>query len=457
MDGYRLHMLLALTLGVLVVGWGVLLSPPFRELRATIGLPTELPGARYNVSIGAAEIINPDEKSAEFFLARVAHFYHSTFAILLYGMVAAYALLRRDLIGMDLLNFTFIGTLATVIGAQIYSYVSRTFFWHGLFIAGLAMIFSSGLIIALRMKPKNLLDYALYVALILLLIGGIIGAYVGSSYISPGISSEFVKAKIVSRFNPDLAEENEIWRAMTGHLHTMVALATTLTFLLGVMYLGTRESKLSRASMYLVILGEIVMALSAYSVWFFGKIAHLIITPAALILISSTLILSFMTKRPDKSVFSSEGAMFWGLRLGNIWTWAFIAIPGAIVAISLRKPVFFNPELRSEVWDWTELAYNIGHWHQILVLWGITLLLIYVSQIRGHERIASVSSWLSLIGMLLAVATINLYMLANPPGAYSPNPYHNLWLSLLVEPSLILMSLGVALSYILFVIDSIKR
>ncbi|MGC8932787.1 MAG: hypothetical protein ACP5KE_07250 [Candidatus Methanodesulfokora sp.] len=457
MDGYRAHMLLALTLGVIVIGLGVLLSPPFRELRATIGLPTELPGARYNASTGAAEIINPNKELAEFFLARVAHFYHSTFAILLYGMVAAYALLRRDLIGMDLLNFTFLGTISVVVGAQVYSYVSRTFFWHGLFIAGLAMIFSSGLLIAIRMKPKSLLDYSLYIALILLLIGGIIGAYVGSSYINPEVSSEFVKAKIISRFNPDLAEENEVWRAMTGHLHTMLALATTSTFLLGVMYLGVRESKLSRISMYMVILGELVMAISAYSVWFFGKIAHLIITPAALILIFSTLILSFMTERPNKSTFSSKGAMFWGLRLGNIWTWAFIAIPGAIVAISLRKPVFFNPDFRSGVWDWAELAYNIGHWHQILVLWGITLLLIYTSQIRGHERIASISSWLSLIGMLSAVATINLYMLANPPGAYSPNPYSNLWLSVLVEPALILMSLGVALSYILFAMDFIKH
>lgn len=447
-------MLLALTLGVLLVGWGVLLSPPFRELRAALGLPTELPGARYNTSIGAAEIINPDEGSAEFFLARIAHFYHSTFAVLLYGMVAAFASMRKQLIDTDLLNFTLMGTLAVVIGAQVYSYISRTFFWHGLFIAGLAMLFSSGLMIALRMRPTDALDYAIKLTLILLLIGGVIGAYVGSSYMSPR-AEEFVKAKIESRFNPDLAEENEIWRSMTGHLHAMVALATTLTFLLGVMQLGLREGKLSRISIYFVILGELIMAMASYSVWFFGKVAHLVITPSALVLISSTLLLSFMTERVERA-FSKRGALFWGLRLGNIWTWVFIAIPGALVAISLRRPLFFKPEFRNNVWDWAELSYNIGHWHQILVLWGITLLLIYASQIREYDKIASASSWLSLIGMLLAVATVNLYMLANPPGAYSPNPYSNRWLSMIVEPSLILMSLGVAVSYILFLIDSLN-
>lgn len=455
MEAPRLHMLIAFTLGVIVVGWGVLLSPPFRELRASLGLPTELPGARFNASIGAAEIINPDEESAEFFLARVAHFYHSTFAVLLYGMVAVLSLMRKQFVGNDPLNLTLAATLAVVIGAQVYSYASRTFFWHGLFIAGLAMLFSSGLMMAIRIRPADALERAVYIALILLLIGGMIGAYVGSSYMNPRVSEEFVKAKIESRFNPDSAEENEVWRAMTGHLHTMVALATTLTFLLGIMHLKVRESRLARASVYLVILGELVMALASYSVWFFGKVAHLVITPAALVLIFSTLLLSFMTVGIEK-VLSQKGALLWGLRLGNIWTWAFIAIPGAIVAISLRKPVFFNPEFRSEVWDWAELSYNVGHWHQILVLWGITLLLIYSSQIRKHNKLASISSWISLIGMLLAIATVNLYMLLNPPGAYSPNPYSSFWLSVLVEPSLILMSLGVGLSYITFLMDSLR-
>jgi len=89
----------------------------------------------------------------------------------------------------------------------------------------------------------------------------------------------------------------------------------------------------------------------------------------------------------------------------------------------------------------------------ILVLWGIVLLLIYTSQALSYRKTASIAGWLSLIGMLLATSTINLYMLANPPGRYSPNPYSNLWLSYLVEPSLAIMSIGVALSYIIFLLD----
>ncbi|RDD52895.1 MAG: hypothetical protein BA066_07255 [Candidatus Korarchaeota archaeon NZ13-K] len=455
MDPVRAHMLLALTMAALVVGWGVMLSPPFRELRAGLGMPTELPGARYNASVGAAEIISPDEEGAKFFMARVAHFYHSTFAVLLYGMAAVLVMIRREL-GSDVLNLTLLGTLATVLGAQIYSYVSRTFFWHGLFISGLAIIFSSGLLIALRFRPSNPLELSLHLALILLLIGGVIGAYVGSSYMNPELARDFERAKILARFNPDLAEENEIWRAMTGHLHTMVALATTATYLLAVMILGLREGTLPRLATYLVILGELVMAVSSYSVWFFGKVAHLIITPAALLLIASTLILSFMVRSVSRGFLDPKGPLLWGIRLGNLWTWAFIAVPGALVAMSLRRPLFFDPEFRNEVWDWAELSYNIGHWHEILLLWGVVLLLVYISQLRGYGRLASISGWLSLTGMLLAMAAINLYMLANPPGRYSPNPYSNFWLSHLVEPGLVVMSAGIVLSYLAFLLDLLR-
>ena len=456
MDSVRAHMIIALTLAVLLVGWGVLLSPPFRELRASIGLPTELPGARYNPELGAAEIISKDEEGAKFFLARLTHYYHSLFAILLYGMLAAFSSTRRDSIGVDILNIALIGALFTVIGALIYSYVSRTFFWHGLFIAGLSILFSSGLLTLLRFRPSKTLDLALIVALILLLGGGAIGAYVGSSYMSEEVAEGFERAKILARFNPDLAEDNEIWRAMTGHLHTMVALATTITFLLGVYKIGISDSRWVKISILLVIFGELIMAIASYSVWFFGKIAHLIITPAALILIASTLILSFLLSgyKFKESFREPKGLLLWGLRLGNIWTWVFIALPGAIVAMSLRKPLFFNPEFRSELWDWAELSYNIGHWHIILVLWGVMLLLIYLADVRS--KWASASGWLSLIGMLGATATTNLYMLANPPGPYSPNPYSNTWLSTIVEPFLILMSIGIAASYVIFLIDSIK-
>ena len=82
------------------------------------------------------------------------------------------------------------------------------------------------------------------------------------------------------------------------------------------------------------------------------------------------------------------------------------------------------------------------------------LLLVYLADVSS--KWASAAGWLSLIGMLGATAATNLYMLANPPGPYSPNPYSNIWLSTIVEPSLILMSIGIAASYLIFLLDSLK-
>lgn len=112
---------------------------------------------------------------------------------------------------------------------------------------------------------------------------------------------------------------------MTGHLHTMVALATTAAFLLAAMSLEIRESRLSRVAIYLVISGELVMAASPYPVRFFGEVAHLLITPAALVL-TATLILSFDLRKAE--LMDPEGALLWGLRLGNVWTRLFIAARG---------------------------------------------------------------------------------------------------------------------------------
>ncbi|AGK61891.1 hypothetical protein Asulf_01925 [Archaeoglobus sulfaticallidus PM70-1] len=445
----RYHMVIAFTLAVLLVGFGVLLSPPFKDLRKSIGLPEDLPGSRY--ANGVAEIINPDIDQAELYLTRIAHIYHAVFAVLIYATIAALVKIYR--METDILLLMLTGVLMVVAGSIVYAYIDHTFFWHGLFIAGLAVIFSSALLLLFRFKPSEKLDWAVLVAGLLLLGGAVIGGWVGSSFIDSNLAHEFLIAKIQSRFNPDLAEESTVWRAMTGHLHAMVALSLALAFVVAVKAVGVRQSRLTQMAVYAVIFGETVMALASYSVWFAGKIAHLIITPAALALIFGTLMLSFRTERPEAA--SPKGALSWGLRLGNLWVWAFVAVPGAIVAISLRKPKFFNPEFRAESWDWAELAYNIGHWHILLAIWGVTLLLVYLA-IVSKSRFAAIAGWTATIGMLGSIAAVNLYMLANPPLPYVPNPYDNFWLQYFVEPSMAIMSLGVAASYFVFLKDALK-
>jgi hypothetical protein len=444
MEKQRIYMLIAFTLAVGVTAYGVFLSPPFKFVRDSIGL-TELEGARYNESVGAADIINP--LSGKVFLGRVTFMYHSVFAILLFATYLVFTNLYLGRKSEYLCDLMLIGVLLTVFGGIGYGYIVRDFLFHGFFITGLAVTFVAGMLTLKEFRPKSMVAWNIYVSGVLLLIGAIVGGWLGASFMR--YRESFLDALIESRFTPSLAEENVFWRALTAHEHAMMALALVFVFFIALSLVDLKEGKLTKYLLYLAIPSQIVMALASYSVWSLGAKAHLAITPAAVLLIFSTLMLSLRV----------EGWNFvkTSLVVGNVVMWVAVAVPGAIVAISLRNPRFFNPAFRDEVWDWAELAYNIGHWHILLLTWGVILLIIYIARLHPEgsdfgklSRLAGLSAYLTLAGYTIASLGVNLYMLGNPPGAYSPNPYGNVYLTAIVEPGLVLLSLGVAIAYLLY-------
>ena len=445
MDRLRFHLTLSSTLLVLVVSFLVLLSPQFESLRTSLGMPAYLHGSRYNPEVGAAEIIA--QEGGKEYLARLTFVYHSVFALLVYATLVP-LVARKDL-GEDLMDLLEVGAVLTVMGGLGYSYLGPFHLWHGIFVTGLVALFFAGLAILVKFKPENLLESNIRLSGLLMLIGAVIGGFLGSSFMHE--REYFLEALITARFNPDLAEENLLWRSLTAHEHAMLLLALTLVFLIGTSLLRLDKSRGTRVSLYFIGAGQFLAAVASYAVWPLGKVAHLVITPAALILLSGTTLLSLRAK--------GDG-LKWGLVVGNLTMWASVTVPGALVAMSLRKPLFFNPPFRDPVWDWAELAYNVGHWHILLGMWGITVLLIYLNwpkDLMASSLIAKVGGWLALLGFSAAAVTVNLYMLGNPPGPYSPNPYGNRWLSTLVEPSLTAMSLGIALSYLYFLAKYVRR
>ncbi len=434
------HLALSSTLLVLVVGFLVLLSPPFQGLRQGIGLPATLPGSRYNPAVGAAEVV-PKSGASEY-LARLTFVYHSVFALLVYATVIP--LIVKKEMSWELVDLMGVGAVMTVAGGLTYSYAWRYHLWHGLYVAGLAAMFSAGLVLLIRYRPSSFLESNIRLSGLLMLLGAVIGGFLGSSFMEG--RSGFLRALIESRLNPDLAEGNSLWRALTAHEHAMLLLALTLIFLTAASLLDVEERGAARASLYLIWAGQLLAALASYTVWPSGKAAHVVITPASLMLLLGTTILS-LRARGD--------SLKWGLILGNVIMWVSVAVPGALVAMSLRKPLFFNPPFRDPAWDWAELAYNVGHWHILLGMWGVTVLLVYLSwpiNLLEISRIARAGGWMALLGFAGAAVSVNLYMLANPPRPYSPNPYGNPWLTYLVEPSLTVMSLGIAISYFAFIL-----
>lgn len=325
-------------------------------------------------------------------------------------------------------------------GGLAYAYVGGGFLWHGVFVSGLAFLFCSGALFLLNLRTPDLVWANLAVTVLLMLVGGLVGGWLGSSFMEH--RPEFLGALAEARFNPDLAEENVFWRALTAHEHAMVALALTAVFLVGLSFLEVPETRLGRWSMYAVLIGQVLTASASFAVWPAGKVAHLVITPAALLLMAATTAASLASRGPRH--------LRLGLVAGNLVLWASVVAPGALVAMSLRKPLFSDPPFRDPAWDWAELAFNVGHWHILLGLWGVVLIFVYAhwpEDLTG-SRLVRLALWLAMGGFALAAVSVNLYMLANHPGPYSPNPYDNAYLRYLVEPGLITMSLGVALGYL---------
>lgn len=207
MNNLRVHIILSFTITIFLIGFFVFLSPPLVELRSIIGLPTHLPGSRYNPDINAAEIINPSFEEAKNYLGRVTLVYHAVFAVLLYATLIIFnkLYLKNNHLSNIINNISFVGSVMTVSGAVIYSYLYKDFFWHGVFVGGLATLFVAGLIVLTNFKPKNLLELNIWVTGILLMIGGLIGGWLGSSFME--YRHNFLEALISSRFNPDLGEE----------------------------------------------------------------------------------------------------------------------------------------------------------------------------------------------------------------------------------------------------------
>jgi hypothetical protein len=453
-------MLLALTIGVLLVGWAVLLSPPFESIRVALGLELPPYGRAVTLDGGrAAEICNTDQEACKEYLARITLLYHGVFAILI-AMAVFPATTLYDFnpeYRKPVLALTNLGYLMTVAGGILYGYWVEDPFLHGVFIAGLAFLFAAGVLFLLGLRVRreggiDLLALNLQLAALLLLLTAIIGGWLGANEMAH-IGEVLREAKMLARIDPDLAEEVLAWRAMTAHQHGMVAILGAAVAMLAFKQFGIqRERRLIRVSLVLALAGQLVMVTASWAVWPLGKIAHLAITPAALLLIFAVALIA-VAELKRRAMELGVGALltshikYPAVYLLLIWVWPTVAVPGAIVATSLRQPRFLQPEFRNPVWDWAENAYNIGHWHILIFLYGAALFILYLD-LFSRGRIGHLAMGLAAISTLVASLAVNFYMVPANPGRYVPNPYNDVVLTFLVEPALALFALAVAVGYL---------
>ncbi|NPA05595.1 MAG: hypothetical protein GXO09_05830 [Crenarchaeota archaeon] len=447
--------LAAFTMVSAVLLWGVLLSPPLTGLRRALGLPEVLPGGRFNP---ATHTFSVEPSNPNLYFARLTHYYHALFACLLFATIVAAAapplLELREGFRRGALVLGFLGALWTSCGGLLYAYYARLPWLHGLFIAGLAMLYAAGVLAASSIKPRDWLDAGVLAAIVLLLVGGAIGGFVGSSFIDHSVRAGLVRALSLARLNPDLAESNPYWRAVVGHEHAMVAIADSVALILVLKCLGVRWSRGRRAAAVLAVAGLIVMAVASFLVWPYGGVAHEAITPASLVLLLClTLLLARTMKQGDMVHRSARVAAV----IGVLTVWGAVVVPGAIVAMSLHHPTpFIHPAFRSPYWRVAENAFNIGHWHILLAAWGLGVFTAAMAtEPRGgrlRDLAASAALLLAAVGFAAASFAADLYMLCSGP---KPTPTTSPWMPW-IEAGLVVMSLGVATAYMVVLYDTAR-
>ncbi len=451
MENRRLHVVAAFTLTLLVIGWGVLLSPGLERVRVMLGLPAHLEGSRYNPVVGAAELV---PSNPELFVARTVHYYHALFACLLYSMLVLASLVYPRRVDSNVLVLALVASLFTVFGGIGYAYVKPLFSLHGVFIAGLAFLYAAGLLVVFKGFPRDPVEAALWVIAILLLVGGTIGGYVGSVHMDEEKSRELFEAVVAARIDPDQAEHVEAWRARTAHEHAMVALVLAATLLLVYRVLGGRMGR----GLSAVYAGSASLtALGSYAVWFLGEKAHVVITPSSLILVFTALLLALKAYRIHRRPVELKGVVSLGLVLGIVAIIGGVVATGAIIAVSLDKPTrFISPEFRDPSWDWSELAFNIGHWHVLVAAWGTALLLGLLAY-QPDTKLLRIAAWLTLVGFLVYTVGQAVYSFPRVPQPYHPNPFKDPIVKYVIEPGIAVQGIGIALAYLATLLNVAKR
>ncbi len=425
---YAITMFIAVSIYLFIA---VVYSPPFEALRQLL----EINNLEETRMTPEGYVLIPD--NYDLFHLRTVHYYHGVFISFITVSVILYYIISKKKPD-TVLDLALIGGIATMTTALLYGYVSQTPIFHGLFLFGLSIMFVTGLLlIAQNTSAKINTNSLLVVSTLMLLVGAMLGALLGSYYMKPELSKEYISAVVASRIDPDLAENNLLWRMRAGHEHGMLLSALGLAAALLIDGLNLSYNKTTWRLVHLSAFSLFISATSSYLLPIFGGVVHMVITPASLLLITALGFLGLYNTWKRRGFYD---AVFLS---GIILVWLFVAVPGAIIAASLREPsAFINPAFRDPSWDYVELAYNIGHWHLLLLFWGVAILVLS-SSIWTKNKTSRIIVLLSVVGLALSGLGFNLYIFMNGP--YPTNPYDNVWIKILIEPGLTMVTIATVL------------
>jgi hypothetical protein len=316
--------------------------------------------------------------------------------------------------------------LAAIFGLA-FAYWGHNWAFHGVYIAGLSLIFFSGVLLTIALWPWDRAYYqsdpvyartrrgvdleraAFFATAATTVISAVFGAIPGS-YLGNGF--RVFMAEDVIR----LPEKTTMQYAIMGHLHIMLALiAIMLTLIIG-RWLNFR-GLLHKIAMPLIILGTIVLNLGVWGVATpLEPISHMVIyvgaTPAmlgALMLVIygwDRLIREGTAGLPRVTFWQKIKALLRDpLRFGPLWQMVFMnfTVSGVGIFFAVRLDEIFR------LWPAREERIELtGHWHVLSAIVATIILLYYGDIIGLKGKVRRWYGWAIIVFSDLAFAAVTV-------------------------------------------------
>ena len=317
--------------------------------------------------------------------------------------------------------------LAMVFGLG-FAYFGHNWALHGLYIAGLTLVFFAGVLLVIALWPWNREYYqpdpayartrkgvdvermAFFAAALTTVISALFGAVPGSFF---GNGFQVFLAENVIR----LPEKSTMQYAIIGHLHIMLALiAIMITLIIG-RWLNFKGI-LHKIAMPLMILGTIVLNLGVWGVATpLEPIAHMIIyvgaTPS---MVAALLLLIWSWGKLMRDGTAGVARPSLGqklsalvrdpLKFGPTWQMLFMnfTTSGLGIFMAIRLDEIFR------VWPAREERIELtGHWHVLSAIIATIILLYYGDMLGLKGRLRQLYGWGIIILSDIAFAAVTLF------------------------------------------------
>jgi len=316
--------------------------------------------------------------------------------------------------------------LAAIFGLA-FAYWGHNWAFHGLYLAGLVLIFFAGVLLTVALWPwdpayaqpdpayartrrgLDLERVAFFATALTTVISAIFGGIPGSNF-GNGFRA-FLAEEIIR-----LPEKTTMEYSVIGHLHIMLALiAVMLTLLVG-RWLNFR-GVLHKIAMPLIVLGTIVLNVGVWGVVTpLEPIAHMVIyvgaTPA--MLGALMLVIYGWDRLIREGVAGTPRPTFWQrirallhdpLRFGSLWQMVFMnfTVSGVGILFAVRLDEIFR------LWPAREERIELtGHWHVLAAIIATIILLTYGDMIGLKGKARRAYGWAIILLSDLAFAAVTI-------------------------------------------------